>query len=374
MTVYDVNGDALHACYDVDGNSLTQAYDVDGNPLFSGQELEDLVPNRLLVWHDEFEDSNINSKRWGHLFGYYNSNRYYMLENDLAHNAYCENSILHINNRKDSQMPNTPWTGAFIHTNNLFEFKYGLVEAKIKFPSVDVYHSTFWTLGANYERINNADTQGDQTKGVLASTCGEIDIAEADGGTASCTKHWAEPSSNTHQQGGHATLTRDASNWHIYGIEWTENEIKTYIDRELKNTWSIDEANYDGYNAFRLPHFLMLNQNPYLLNSSSQTEDFLETLVDWVRVYAPVGVTSKVRETNIKIDQRHITLNAGETFLLTGVFTPSNVTDMTLLWSSDNPNVAECYGGKVTALFKGTATVSCKTKHGLVASCKVVVS
>ena len=370
MAVYDIDGNQLNTVYDVNGNQLSQAYDIDGNELLSG--LDDLLPNRLLIWHDEFDGTAVDSEKWDHEFGYYNANRYYMYKDDLAHNAYCENSILHINNKKDSTMPNTSWTGAFIHTNNLFEFRYGMIEAKMKFPTnTNVYHSTFWTLGANYERICDVDTTGDETKGVLPSTCGEIDIAEADNGTVTTTKHWATPSTNSHKNGGHATITSDSANWHIYGCEWTEDTISIYLDRVLINTWNVSNATTEGFNAFRLPHFLMINQNPAL--SGTQTQDFLETLVDWVRVYAPVGVTNYIEETGISIESA-ISLSAGDTHLLTGVFTPSNPSDMTLLWESDDPSVAICYGGKVTAISAGTAHITCRTKHGYTATCTVTVS
>lgn len=370
MSVYNLNGYQINSVYSVAGDALSQAYDADGNELLSG--LDDLVPGRLLVWHDEFDGSAVDSEKWAHLFGYYNANRYYMYENDLAHNAYCEDSILHINNIKDSTMPNTQWTGAFIHTNNLFEFRYGLIEAKIKFPTnTNVYHSSLWTLGANYQRLCNANTRGDETAGVLASTCGEIDIAEADKGTVTTTKHWATPSTNAHQSGGHATITSDAGNWHIYGCEWTEDSIKIYLDRVLISTWSIDNATTEGFNAFRLPHFLMINQNPYL--NGTQTQNELETLVDWVRVYAPVGVTEYIEETAVSIPSS-VTLSVGDTHLLTAEFTPTNPSDMTTNWVSSNENVVICYGGKITAIASGTATITVTTKHGKTATCVVTVS
>ncbi len=368
MAVYDIDGNQLNAVYDIDGNRLLTAYDIDGNEVLSG--LDDLLPNRLLVWHDEFDGSAVDSSKWDHLFGYYNANRYYMYADDLAHNAYCDDSILHINNIKDSTMPNTQWTGAFIHTNNKFEFRYGMIEAKIKFPSASVFHSTFWTLGANYERVCNANTQGDETIGVLASTCGEIDIAEADNGTVTTTKHWAVPSTNTHKSGGHANITSD-DNWHIYGCEWTEDTISIYLDRVLINTWNVSNATTEGFNAFRLPHFLMINQNPYMNGSQTLTE--LETLVDWVRVYAPVDVTSYITETVVSIDST-LSLSVGDTHLLTAEFTPSNPSDMTTLWASSDESVAICYGGKVTSLATGTTTITVTTKHGCTATCVVTVS
>lgn len=370
MPVYNKNGDATDIAYDVSGDFLSHAYDIEQNDLLSG--LDDIVPGRLLVWHDEFDGSVVDSQKWGHLYGYYPAYRYYMYQNDLSHNAFCQDGSLHYNNIKDSDMPLTDWTGAFIWTNNLFEFRYGLIEAKMKFPDNPVYHSTLWTMGAGYERICSPNEVTDASKGFLWASCGEIDIAEADNGTVSTTKHWADNlETNHHVSGGHAELTSDAAGWHIYGCEWTEDYIKVYCDRILKGTFAISDADVGAFNAFRRPHFLMFNQLPQL--NGTQTQNSLETQVDWVRVYAPVGVTEYIEETAVSIPAS-VSLAVGDTHLLTPEFTPSNPSDMTVNWVSSNESVAICYGGKITAIAQGTATITATSKHGKTASCAVTIA
>ncbi len=69
----------------------------------------------------------------------------------------------------------------------------------------------------------------DASKGFLWPSCGNSDIAEADCGTVTTTRHCASNlETNNHVIGGNATLTSDASSWHIYGYEWTEDYIKVY--------------------------------------------------------------------------------------------------------------------------------------------------
>lgn len=371
MSVYFKDGTATDAAYNVSGNVLSHAYDLEKNDLLNG--LDDIVPGRLLVWHDEFDGDAVDSQKWEHLYGYYPSYKYYMYQDDLSHNAFCQDGNLHYNNIKDSEMPLTEWTGAFLWTNNLFEFRYGLIEAKIKFPDNPVYHSTLWTMGAGYDRICSPNEIADASKGFLWASCGEIDIAEADNGTVSTTKHWADNlETNHHVSGGSATLTTDASNWHIYGCEWTEDYIKVYCDRVLKGTFSISEANVGTFNAFHRPHFLMFNQLPQLNGTQEETE--LETQVAWVRVYAPEGVTDVISDTALTLDSASLSMSVGNTHLLTGLFTPTNPTDMTLLWTSSNPSVAIVYGGKVTALTQGTTVITATTKNGHTATCTVNVT
>lgn len=370
MSVYSKGGTATDTAYNISGDVLLSAFDLEKNDLLSG--LEDIVPGRLLVWHDEFDGSVVDSQKWKHLYGYYTDYRYYMYQNNLSHNAFCQDGNLHYNNIKDSDMPLSDWTGAFIWTKDIFEFRYGLIEAKMKFPDNPVYHSTFWTMGAGYERICTPDAIADASKGLLWATCGEIDIAEADNGVVSTTKHWADNiETNHHVSGGHEILTNDASNWHIYGCEWTGDYIKVYCDRVLKGTFPISDADVGGFNAFRRPHFLIFNQLPQLNGMQEKTE--LETQVAWVRVYAPEGVTEIIPDTALVLDSASLSMSVGDAHLLTGLFAPSNPTDMTLTWNSSNPSVAMVYGGKVTALASGSTIISATTKNGHTAMCTVSV-
>ena len=105
-----------------------------------------------------------------------------------------------------------------------------------------------------------------------------------------------------------------------------------------------------------------------------QAEDYLETQVAWVRVYAPEGVTEIIPDTALTLDSASLSMIIGDTHLLTGHFTPSNPTDMTLTWVSSNPSVAIVYGGKVTALASGTATITATTQNGHTATCSVNVA
>lgn len=367
MSVYDIYGNEISILYDIYGNILTSAYDIEQNEI-----LDDIREDRLLVWSDEFENSIVNPQKWEHLFGYYTSYRYYMYKNNLVNNAFCDNGVLHYNNKKDSEMPLSQWTGCFLWTNGIFEFKYGLVEAKIKFPDNASYHSTLWTMGSGYKRICYEDDIANSSMGLRWSECGEIDIAEADSGIVSTTKIWKNGEGET-RYGGTATLTNNASNWHIYGMEWTEQYIKIYCDRVLMGTFDINEATVENYNAFRRSHFLILNQLPTSINNYQQTQNELETLVDWVRVYAPIGTTEIVLDESIEMNVNELTLTVGDRYFIDIAFTPENTTNMAITWTSSNENVAVVYGGMITAVSAGTTTITAMSKNGNVATCNVLI-
>ena len=367
MSVYDIYGNEKNIVYDIYGNALSMAYDIEEKEL-----LNNIRDDRLLVWSDEFIGNSINPQKWEHLFGYYTSYRYYMYKNNLQNNAFCDNGLLHYNNKKDSQMPLTPWSGCFLWTNGIFEFRYGLIEARIKFPDNDSYHSTLWTMGSGYKRICYEDSIANSSMGLKWSECGEIDIAEADSGIVTSSEIWKDIEGNTRYSNA-IRLTDNASKWHIYGIEWTEQYINIYCDRVLMGTFDINDANVNNYNAFRRSHFLILNQLPTSIHNEQQTQNEIETLVDWVRVYAPVGTTEIILDNSIALDVNNLTLGVGDNHFIDVIFNPTNTTNMAIAWYSSNENVAVVYGGKVTAIAQGETTITAISKNGNVARCNVTV-
>jgi len=353
-------------------------YDVYGNSLIGEdeQELEDLLPNRLLVWHDEFDKHGIDRAKWKPVYGYRDSCGTFIYPEDADRNSSSGDG-LSFYATKDHPLSNAVYSCPFLDTNNLFEFRYGRFEAKIKFPSVNAHHSTFWTLGANNERICTSESEPyDATRGVLFPSCGEIDVAEFDNGTVGARTHWSQTgfdTAGTSMQGGNiASLTSTPTDWHIYSCEWTETSVTFYVDGVQKGTWATSNGVVNGWNPFQHPHFLILNCVPYLNGTPSW--DIAETQVAWVRVYAPVGVTEYIKETAISIPSS-LSVSVGErSWLGTPTFTPENPSDMTIKWESFNEDICTCYGGMVIGVSSGTTFVKATSKHGCFALCKVTVS
>ena len=185
--------------------------------------------------------------------------------------------------------------------------------------------------------------------------------------------HYSSDEINTHVQAGAGLYDVDSTQWHIYAMEWTENNVQFYVDNILKRTWNINNATVNNYNPFKLPHFLMFNSNPGL-NEVNTIDDEIITLCDWIRVYAPRDVKEYIYETGIEFDVNDVTLNVGDVKLLTTTFTPDNASDKTLVWESYNEKVAKCHGGKITAIGTGTTFIRATSKHGYRKMCKVVVN
>lgn len=74
---------------------------------------------------------------------------------------------------------------------------------------------------------------------------------------------------------------------------------------------------------------------------------------------------------SITLNKSETTLEIGDSETLTATVTPNNATDKTITWSSDNSAV-KVENGKITAVAKGTATVTA-TASGKSANCTVTV-
>lgn len=353
--------------YDYLGNVVLPELDIEG--------LEDLLPNRLLVWHDEFKGSKIDTSKWRMVNGRFSGDltRCYTDDAEMVSEVSAGLKYRAI---KDNPADGVLYSCPYLFTKDKFEFQYGRIEAKIKFPSSIAHHSTFWTLGACSDRKNSdlLTVPFDNDLGVAFPSCGEIDIAEFDNNTVGGRLHWSSNGFDTsaYASGGDiASLTATPNEWHIYAAEWTASSIEFYVDGAKKGTWSTSSATVNGWNPFLHPHYLILNCITAL--SGNLNWDVMETGVAWVRVYAPVGVTAYIPETGISIDAT-ANISVHERKWLAPTFTPAIPSDMTLIWLSHNENIVTCYGGMLEGVSAGTTYVQCTTKSGLTALCKVTVS
>ena len=96
---------------------------------------------------------------------------------------------------------------------------------------------------------------------------------------------------------------------------------------------------------------------------------------------APFDLTCNVTVTQDVINVQSIILNKntaeiveGSSDVLTAVVLPTDATDKNITWTSSDETVATVYGGVVTGLKAGTATITATSADGLIsASCEVTV-
>ena len=83
---------------------------------------------------------------------------------------------------------------------------------------------------------------------------------------------------------------------------------------------------------------------------------------------------STVEVTSITLNKTNVTLEEGKTTTLTATVSPSDATNKTVTWSSDNTNVATVNNGTVTAKKAGTANITARSNNGKTATCKVTIT
>lgn len=82
----------------------------------------------------------------------------------------------------------------------------------------------------------------------------------------------------------------------------------------------------------------------------------------------------EVLVTGVTLDQATLSLEEGETAMLTAIVAPENATNKTVTWTSSDETVATVVEGKVTAVATGTATITVTTEDGgKAAQCVVTV-
>lgn len=177
-----------------------------------------------------------------------------------------------------------------INSSSSFNFKYGRVEARVKTNTLKGNFPAFWLMP------NNGSPGW--------PWCGEIDIWEAvnssDYAWQTIHSGWANTdnggygnSNNPRKSNGVAVSQNE---YHVYGLEWTENMLKWYVDGKQVFSYaksSSQEALDMGQWPFDKEYYIILNQavgNGTWASSPNTTWTY-ETDFDWVRVYQIPDVT-----------------------------------------------------------------------------------
>ena len=242
-----------------------------------------------LVWSDEFNGTDIDRNNWIYdlgtgaekgLNGWGNNELQYYT--DRSENARIEDvpgggRALVIEARKESYQGSS-YTSARLLTQGLRDWTYGRIEARIKLPVGQGIWPAFWMLGSNISTNPWPE-------------CGEIDIMEYLGHEPSKvhgTIHYGRPHA---YEGDSYSLPNGnfSDDFHVFGIIWSEGEIRWTVDGETyltKRNWS---SSLDDFPApFDRPFFILLNLavgGTWPGYPDSSTTFPQKMYVDWVRVY-----------------------------------------------------------------------------------------
>ena len=234
-----------------------------------------------LKWADEFDGASLNLKNWSFengdgcptLCGWGNNElQYYKSEN-----ASFKNGKMIIEARKEDY-ENKNFTSSKIVTRGKRIFKYGRIDFRAKLPQGQGIWPAFWMLPQQ-------SVFGTWPKS------GEIDIMEMigkDNAKNYGTLHFG-PGPGSTQLGKNVSLLDGIffDEFHVFSLEWSENEIKWLLDGKLFSSFSkrdFGEINY----PFNEEFFLIINLavggnwpgNPDINSYKNQ-----KLIVDYVRVF-----------------------------------------------------------------------------------------
>lgn len=230
-----------------------------------------------IVWQDEFNGPELDRTNWNFDIGGNGwGNSEWEAYTDKPENIRIEDGMLVIEAIDDPSLPaGRPYSSARIKTQGLHSWQYGRIEARMKLPYGQGLWPAFWMLG-------------DNNKGW--PTSGEIDILEHIGknpNTIYATVH-APGYSGGNGVGSNLVVPDNTlkDDFHVYAIEWEENEIRWYFDDQ--EYFKITPADVPDEWIFDHPFFIIMNMAvggrwPGYPDKTTVFPQFLT--IDYVRVY-----------------------------------------------------------------------------------------
>ena len=257
-----------------------------------------VTPSRewLLVWADEFDGEDLDYSKWekeeNNYGGGNNERQAYRTDPKYS---FVKDGSLHISVYRDAHTTSDgktqPYSSARLRTQNRGEWRYGRFEIRATMPAGQGIWPAVWMLPT------------ESPYGGWASS-GEIDIIESRGSAVHETTgalHFGGPwPRNTHLAHSYAFPDLDASeDFHIYTLEWNEDEITWFVDGKRCQTrsrseWFSEAARNDESAPFDQPFHLIVNVavDGRFFEKTKQRADslpedmFPQTLeVDYIRVY-----------------------------------------------------------------------------------------
>lgn len=256
-----------------------------------------------LAWSDEFDGDALNEDVWTRQVMLHPYNEEWQQYTGTADTAYVEDGYMILKAAMKGDSYNKgQYTSARVISNpggqdgtsgsNGKTFLYGKIAARIQLPYGEGIWPAFWMLGDNI-----SETGGDTPWPV----CGEIDILEAGSkyepdfgqGTVSGALHH-DPSPENKKKvnqfivAGKRRLPEQeflAEKFHIYEIEWNEEEIIWRLDEEEFGRVSISEETRDEFHKEFYAIFNIAVGGHFTVQPGPQIYFPQYMYVDWIRHY-----------------------------------------------------------------------------------------
>ena len=201
-----------------------------------------------LVWHDEFNEGVVLGSDWTHEVkpaGWVNHELQTYVDGEIAGRRVTElvDGKLRINCFKQGGIPYSGRVYAKVNEG----WTYGYIEARIQLPVGKGTWPAFWMMPVHF-RSWPAD--------------GEIDIMEEVGANANYVS--SSLHANAHAHSNNTQVTHEMkcataeSDFHVYAIKWTHENITTYVDGEVQLTYDNRGLGRDDW-PYDDPFYVILN-------------------------------------------------------------------------------------------------------------------
>lgn len=320
------------------------------------------------VWEDDFNGQELDQDIWGYELGRVRGNEQQHYT-DSKDNVFLRdgNLVLKVTDRKledqylnpvGSAARKVKYDSGSVRTSGKKEFLYGRIEMKAKLPKGKGAFPAFWTLGADF----NLDGDISSRQGYGWPACGEIDIMEMIGGTIRtdetnegkqsnkvvyATPHFYYANEDADKDGSYSPYELGRSigmdddfndEYHIFGINWSEDRIEWYLDGEIYSTIEYDQsdARIRALQAcFNKPQYIQMNLatgGNWAKNAGDHlADDNTEFVIDWVRYYQndeqKASSDDYYSDSPVMKGIKNISMMEGETPDLTEGITVTNAGD-----------------------------------------------
>ncbi len=379
MAIYNIAKQELQSVYAKDGQSIDKAYDIFENVVFDKDTPDDpYILGRLLLFEDSFRDETLNSDNWqceiGKTRGESRPGVF------RAQNVLIEDGKLHLIAKRENHLQYT-WTMGSITSGHIRAWMYGRFEAKIKMPGISGAFPAFWSIGGsgfntprNDDGTIDFERQFEGGNATLWPLCGEIDFTEGTPGndTRPYCNIWDMDGNS--MGAGRPSSPIVLTDWHIYSMEWTSEYIAMLLDGIEYKRYTFSDYSEAQISAYKNePQCIILDLDVGGAGGTIPNDvNEMNMYVDWVRVYAPLGVSEEIPDTAINIPST-LRLQKGYFTWLVARFTPNTATNQFVIWESSDDNVVTVEHGCVRGINIGTATITAKSVNGNTAVCNVTV-
>lgn len=202
-----------------------------------------------LVFQDEFDYKGLPlEKNWTYEEGYKRNNEKQYYAQARLENSRVNEGKLTIEARQDGYR-NHEVTSASITTQNKFEFAYGYVEVRAKYPTGKGTWPAIWMLGANIQKVG-------------WPLCGEIDLLENVGFDPEKVHFNVHTKAYHHSIGTNKGTSIDVpkgyEGFHTYGMHWTKDKLVWYFDGKQVFEYKKESTDLEKW-PFDDPQYLILN-------------------------------------------------------------------------------------------------------------------